>query len=195
MQLNLALTYASRTQHHSLARNISDLLQQKATENAPDSNASDNETESEDVAYTESRTSALKQRVQIGNGANGANGGTSSSKWAVPSLRIKTASRTSKFDCYVKDDKQGHFLSNAHSTTCNGGSRLCEGETGEDTSAVNETRELFSVSEEVRSGGEDGGGSEEEERSPLPTPVQLCTGTKRANPFKVSIQRNSLTVT
>ena len=172
-------------------------MQQKAVEKQENSDDSESESENEDIAYMERRTNALKQRVQLGNGAVS---GTSGSKQAVHSLKIKGPKKTSKFHRNMKEIKQGRFLNNAHPTTSNGGQqRGGEGEMGEENSASNETRELFSGSEGVGSEGEEAGEGEEEgegsegggsegERSPRCTPVQLSTvaaASKRANPFKV----------
>ena len=180
----MALTYASRTQHHLLARNISDLIQQKANDEDGDLNEVDIESESEDTEYRERRTSALKQRVQLGNGASS---GTSSSKWAMPRLRINPRNQVLKNECGRRYPSNGHLA-----TSSRGGDR--EGEGDEIAAASDETRELFSDGEEGErgSGGEEEGRDSEGEeggRSPPSTPTPLYTetaATRRANPFKVS---------
>ena len=186
----MALTYASRTQHHLLARNISDLIQQKANDEDGDLNEVDIESESEDTEYRERRTSALKQRVQLGNGASS---GTSSSKWAMPRLRINPQKQVSKNECGRR------YPSNGYLATCSRGDGR-KGEGDEIAAASDETRELFSDGEEGSGGEEEGRDSEGEEegrdsegeeggRSPPSTPTPLYTetaATRRANPFKVS---------
>ena len=177
----MALTYASRTQHHVLARNISDLIQHKVNEVT-----SDSETETEDVAYMESRTSTLKQRVQLRNGANT---GMSSSKQAMSSLRIKAPTITLKSDQHKQ--KSGRFLTNANSTTSTNALRP-----GEKDGVPNETKELFSDGEEDVGGkgegegeGEGGEGEGREGDSEGETQVATALETKRANPFKVSLHK------
>ena len=190
MQLNLALTYASRTQHHSLARHISDLIHTKASQVEQESSSSDVESESEDKVYMENRTNALKQRVQLGNRAIS---GTSSSKQAMASLRTKPPNNHH----LDKKKRSIHSLSNAHLTASKQDTRWREGEM-EAAMASDETRELFSDREEGESGGEEMRVRDEgegvrgvgEETSPPFTPVQLSTETaanKRPNPFKVSV--------
>ena len=193
LQLNLALTYASRTQHHSLARHISDLISnwgQRERLGEEDEDVSDDENES-DAVYMETRTSALRQRVPSGNGTRN---GTSSSKLVGSSLRIKTVtSNISKFDHCSEQQGGSRFLNNAHHQKSQN-TRAEEEESGEEggegegerggegeRETQNEmTRELFS----------DEGEEEEEERggevevTPLSTPLP---GTKRTNPFKVSV--------
>ena len=173
----MALTYASRTQHHVLARNISDLIQHKVNEVT-----SDSETETEDVAYMESRTSALKQRVQLRNGTNT---GTSGSKQAMSSLRITAPTITLKSDQHKQ--KSGRFLTNAHSMTSTNALRL-----GEKDDVPNETKELFSDGEEDVGGegeGEGGEGEGPEVDSEGETQVATALETKRANPFKVTLHK------
>ena len=166
----MALTYASRTQHHLLARNIGDLIQQKVNED-DNLNEDDIESESEDIVYMERRTSALKKRVQLGNGTSS---GTSGSKWAVPHLRINPQNQVSKNECGRRYPSNGHLATSSRG-----------GEGDEIAAASDETRELFSDGEE----GERGSEGEEGGRSPPSTPTPLYTETaaiRRANPFKVS---------
>ena len=198
LQLNLALTYASRTQHHTLARHISDLISnwgQGERLGEEDEDVSDDESES-DAVYMETRTNALRQRVPSGNGTRN---GTSSSKLVGSSLRIKTVtSNISKFDRCSERQGGSRFLNNAHhqkSRKADSNTRVEEEESGEEGEGEGEgerggegeretqnemTRELFS----------DEGEEEEEERgsevevTPLSTPLP---GTKRTNPFKVGI--------
>ena len=180
LQLNLALTYASRTQHHALARKISDVIsnfgrERFSEDERENEDLSDFETES-DAAYMENRTSALRQRVQSGNGTTG-------SKLVGSSLRIKTVtSNISKFD--HRSERQGgsRFLNNAHPTAAKAQPvRAEEGEgegEGERDAANEMTKELFSdegEEEEVEKGSE-------VDDTPSSTPLP---GTKRANPFKV----------
>ena len=197
LQLNLALTYASRTQHHSLARHISNLISnwgQRERLGEDDEDVSDDESES-DVVYMETRTNALRQRVPSGNGTRN---GTSGSKLVRSSLRIKTlTSNISKFNRCSERQGGSRFLNNAHHLTSrktDSNTRLEEEESGEEGEGEGErggegeretqnemTRELFS---------DEGEEEEEEERgsevevTPLST---LLPGTKRTNPFKVSI--------
>ena len=199
LQLNLALTYASRTQHHTLARHISDLISnwgQRERLGEDDEDVSDDESES-DAVYMETRTNALRQRVPSGNGTRN---GTSSSKLVGSSLRIKTVtSNISKFDRCSERQGGSRFLNKAHHQIlqkADSNTRAEEEESGEEgereggerggegeRETQNEmTRELFSDE------GEEEEEEEEEERgsevTPLSTPLP---GTKRTNPFKVSV--------
>ena len=107
------------------------------------------------------------------------------------SLKIKGPKKTSKFDRYMEEIKQGRFLNNDPTTSNGGRQRGGEGEMGEENAASNETRELFSGSEGVGSEGEEAGegGAGVMERGHLGVlPVQLSTvaaTSKRANSFKV----------
>ena len=184
LQLNLALTYASRTQHHALARKISDVIsnfgrERFSEEERENEDLSDVEIES-DAAYMENRTSALRQRVQSGNGTTG-------SKLVGSSLRIKTVtSNISKFD--HRSERQGgsRFLNNAHPTAAKAQPiRAEEGEgegEGERDAANEMTKELFSDEGEGEGEEEDEEKGSEVDDTPLPTPLP---GTKRTNPFKV----------
>ena len=203
----MALTYASRTQHLTLARHISELVQRRAVEGGEEGEEEEEEEEEkeegeEDAEYVQSRTEVLKRRAHLENGSVG---GASSSKQAVPHLRMKKPKTVSKFDRYMAEIKQGKFLSHSHSTTVDARRRGGEGGGGggggsmNEAAAPNETRELFSDSEgEGKVEGEEGGGESGEEerggsdgeggRSPLHTPVQSSmeeAGAKRFNPFKV----------
>ena len=197
LQLNLALTYASRTQHHTLARHISDLIsnwsQRERLGEDGDEDVSDGENES-DAVYMETRTNALRQRVPSGNGTRN---GTSSSKLVGSSLRIKTVtSNISKFDRCSERQGVSRFLNSAHHPTSqktDSNTRAEEEESGEEgegerggegeRETQNEmTRELFSDEGEEEEEEEERGG--EVEVTPLSTPLP---GTKRTNPFKVSV--------
>ena len=195
LQLNLALTYASRTQHHTLARNISDLLSNLGREKFGEENEDLSDFESEtDVVYMENRSSALRQRVQSGNGARN---GTTGSKMVGSSLRIKPVTSNIKFDHRSERQPSGsRFLNNAHQqTTRKANSKEPEedgeGEGEEKEEGVGEEREGVgeAVNEMTKELFSDEGEEEEEERgsegegTPLSTPLP---GTKKPNPFKVS---------
>lgn len=172
----MALTYASRTQHHILARHISDLISNFSCDDVrggEDENFTNSETE--DIEYMESRSSVLKQRVQSRDGASN---GASGSKRVGSSLRIKT---TSKFEPNSENRTRAKFLNNANPSMATGGK-----ETGEGSGALyDETKELFSDEGEGEGEGERGEGEGEEgERTPVSTPLP---GTKRPNPFKVCV--------
>ena len=120
---------------------------------------------------------------------NGANTGTSSSKQAMSSLRIKAPTVTLKSDQHKQ--KSGRFLTNANSTTSTNALRV-----GEKDDVPNETKELFSDGEEE--GEEEGGEGEEkgegeregrEVDSEGETQVATALETKRANPFKVTLHK------
>ena len=130
LQLNLALMYASRTQHHTLARRISDLISnwgQRERLGEEDEDGSD------DDIYMETRTNALRQRVPSGNGTRN---GTSSSKLVRSSLRIKTVtSNILKFDRCSEQQGESRFLNNAHhpmSRKADSNTRAEEEESGEE---------------------------------------------------------------
>ena len=153
LQLNLALTYASRTQHHSLARQISDLISnwgQRERLGEDDEDVSDDESES-DAVYMETRTSALRQRVPSGNGTRN---GTSSSKLVGSSLRIKTVtSNISKYDRCSEQQGGSQFLNNAHHPTSR--------------KADSNTRPEEESGEEGGEGGERGGDGERETQNEM----------------------------
>lgn len=164
--LNLALTYASRTQHHTLARNISDLLS-----NLTDSNqamAEEEEEEEEvglsdieierDVAYMENRANVLRQRVQLGNGS------TRSKRDEASSRMKQTAAKIGR------PLERPMVPNNAHQLTA-----------AREEGVPNETRELFSDEETEREVEDEAPPT----ATPISTPLPSLTG-KRPNPFKMT---------
>ena len=131
---------------------------------------SDVETES-DAVYSESRASALRKRVQSGNGASN---GTNISKLVGQNPRTKSSVKSDKRSGKPSD---GEFLNSAPLAT------VVRGDSREDDM----TRELFSSGEEGDEGGCEG------VSTPLP-PTPL-TGAKKSNPFKVCSFYHYITMT
>ena len=245
--MNLALTYASRTQHVRLARHISELIQQKTFEELSDEDDDfDNPTgqldddwsnqNADDVMYAKSRSSLLNKKSDLISKAPG-------KKINLSNKFGKASSSTdgrSRFSSYMDKVKHGKFLSSTSSSgqrsrTSNNDDRFYEHENKEkddideedensldanyddDDGGVtsttdnkkegggggggyDETKELFSDSEQdaVRDG--DGGAGDGEETGRdygmeddfSFTPTRGVGGysssgsAKRANPFKVS---------
>jgi len=195
--MNLALTYASRTQHVRLARHISDLIQQKSLEEVDSgdeelyygdyyeneaANAT-NQNAEEDMEYARNRTETLQQRP-----------GTVIKKRPISSSLKLTGSKTlAKFDHYREEIRQGRFLSLA--------SRRAASESQESYHGNDETKELFSdhdseEGEEGRELNEEPAVVEDLETESVGSDVRLGTPpsllalessstNKRPNPFKV----------
>ena len=208
--MNLALTYASRTQHVRLARQISELIQRKAMEFENETEEDYFETESteqtneiaeeeSEYQYAKSRSSTLNQGPQIV--AKKKYSFAATSKVSKPS----SSKPLSKFDRYMEEIKRGKFLSSSLQKTAAGDSQLSAfGE--ERVNGGDETRELFSDAEdeealngeepvekeEMEADGESEGGDPRSD-TPPPEPSLLASldssETKRANPFKVSTGR------
>ena len=120
--MNLALTYASRTQHVRLARHISELIQQKSMEELSDdddligqfdnnwANQDAGDDTTDDVMYAKSRSHTLNKRSDLVSKM-------SSKKINLSSKFGKmTSSSTdgrSKFNRYMDQVKRGKFLSSA----------------------------------------------------------------------------------
>ena len=196
--MNLALTYASRTQHLRLARHISDLIQQKSIEgfysDEEESNpigqfdAECEEGEDLDRKYAQDRSEKLKQGTRITSKTiqhltKGSSSSTSTGLRKKIALGHSSSRFSSKFSNPANVAKQ-----NEHSNGNN------EDTDNEIDIVYNETKELFS--DEVDSENEGEGTHEcgddvidKEEDSPTHTPpytMSSGTGTeKRHNPFKV----------
>ena len=183
--MNLALTYASRTQHIRLARKISELIQQK-TLDGYDSDSDCYETESADFTnqntdvdmeyqYAKARSETLNQKPQI----------------VVKKQSFKVVKPKSKYDRYMDEIRQGKFLSSVRKTA-----GVDSQEATSQGGASDMTKELFSDSEgeeEERVLDEDVANQNEDDvnsvTSDSPPPAPLVdfesSGTKRPNPFKV----------
>ena len=182
--MNLALTYASRTQHVRLARHISELIQLKSMEEL-----SDDEYESpignnwtnqnahdvtDDVTYAKSRSHSLNKKPNLISKASG--------KKITLSGKTSTEDR-SKFNRYMDQVKRGKFLSstsgNNHTSRTSRDDRVYddEGEGRDDDEnsldvnydqegvtgnvrgeGYDETKELFSDSEQDVAGDVGDGG-------------------------------------
>ena len=241
--MNLALTYASRTQHVRLARHISELIQQKSMEELSDdddpigqfdSNWTNQEADvdtSDDVMYAKSRSHTLNKRSDLGSKLSARKINLSNKFSKVSS---SAADGQSKFNRYMNQVKRGKFLSSAsgsvresklskdsqnggeekggdfeaeddeNSLGNNDGGVSSTGDLlgGEGVGAYDETKELFSDSEQGDLAGDGGKGEAEEERVGESddgmdddfsfTPTREVGGYsassgKRANPFKVSV--------
>ena len=134
---------------------------------------SDVETES-DAVYSESRASALRKRVQSGNGPSN---GTNISKLVGQNPRTKSSAKSDKRSGKPSD---GEFLNSAPLAT------VVRGDSREDDM----TRELFSSGDEEEMGDE--GGCEGVSTPLPPTPL---TGAKKSNPFKVCYFYHYITMT
>ena len=202
--MNLALTYASRTQHVRLARHISDLIQQRSLESADsaeeelyhDGDYYDNEATNptnqnaeEDVEYARNRTETLQQRPGI----------------LLKKRPVSTTSKLSgskKFDHYMEEIRQGRFLSLA------GTSKRTTNDSQEGYHGNDETKELFSDHESEEGGeggmlnGEPAAEDDLETESvrsdvrldtpPLLLALESSSSNKRPNPFKVHPTHPSL---
>ena len=246
--MNLALTYASRTQHVRLARHISELIQQKTLEELSDEDDdSDNPIDqfdgewsnqnTDDIMYAKSRSSSLNKKSDLVPKAPG-------KRINLSNKFGKASSSTdgrSKFNGYMDKVKRGKFLSSTSSSvqrsrTANddqfyehrgkekgdfdqedensldancdddGGvtSTTDNKREGEGGGGYDETKELFSDSEQDTARDGDGGcGGEEGDMEEAGkdygmeddfsfTPTRAVGGysssgsVKRANPFKVS---------
>ena len=171
--MNLALTYASRTQHLRLARQISELIQQKSTsgwyseEEDYDAIGQNEELEHNDEGdqkYAVERSEKLKQSTR------------------VPPRVLKRAPQLN-----AKGLRFSKFSSSKR--------RKRSEDDFESENGVNETKELFTdeeqsdgeaVGEESGSDVEVGGG-EGDSPTPAPTPIGLSNSEKRHNPFKVHL--------
>lgn len=208
--MNLALTYASRTQHARLARHISELIQHKAMEFESENEEDYFETEStgrtnqiaeeeSEYQYAKARSTSLNQGPQL----------TTRKKFSFATTTSKTAAKPSsskplnKFDRYMEEIRQGKFLSSSLRKTAASDSR--ESAFGEErANGGDETRELFSDAEdegalngeesaEEEEGMEAEGESEgDDPRSDTPPPEPSLLASldssekKRPNPFRVS---------
>ena len=178
--------YASRTQHHTLARHVSDLISNQGQQTlSEEEEVSDCDNEN-DAIYLEHRASALRQREQLGNGTKTGPAGSKPVRLAgLSSLKMKNGG---KVDRNPEKPRRNILNSAHHSTAMKDGSNLAEeeeGEEGEREAAGEMTKELFSDKEEEEEGGEEDMEQREgESRRPLLTPT---AGTKRPNPFKVCL--------
>ena len=181
--MNLALTYASRTQHVRLARHISELIQQKSIDcfeeaytdsigKADDDDWTNQIADDEgscDVMYVQSRSETLKRGPQP----------------PPPAMR-KSNSR--------KKYSKGNSLSRSARDSRAGSGLKQTGNVGvanDHHDDVDETRELFSGSDSdngVEQGEELGDDPMGVEEFPMTSPLATngCEG-KRTNPFKVSM--------
>lgn len=121
--MNLALTYASRTQHVRLARHISELIQQKTFEELSDEDDDfDNPTgqvddewsnqNADDVMYAKSRSSLLNKKSDLISKAP-------EKKINLSNKFGKASSSTdgrSRFSSYMDKVKHGKFLSSTSSS-------------------------------------------------------------------------------
>lgn len=120
--MNLALTYASRTQHVRLARHISELIQQKSMEEPSDdenfedpigqfdSNWTNENTDgdvADDVTYAKSRSHSLNKKSDLVSKFSGRKINLSNKFGKVSS----TTDGSSKFNHYMDQVKRGKFLS------------------------------------------------------------------------------------
>ena len=121
--MNLALTYASRTQHVRLARHISELIQQKSMEELSDDDDFENgigqfdndwtnqNAESDvtdDVTYAKSRSHSLNKKSDLISKSSG-------KKFNLSSKSSSSTDRRSKFNNYMDKVKRGKFLSSTAS--------------------------------------------------------------------------------
>ena len=122
--MNLALTYASRTQHVRLARHISELIQQKSMEELSDDDDFENgigqfdndwtnqNAESDvadDVTYAKSRSHSLNKKSDLISKSSGKKFNLSSKS------SLSSTDRRSKFNHYMDKVKRGKFLSSTAS--------------------------------------------------------------------------------
>lgn len=161
--MNLALTYASKTQHLRLARQISEMIQQKSVAadlfSEEEYDESQNGTAEDDIAddcqYARDRNEKLKRGSR-----------------APSQSRLQLKSNISKFS---NQDKCSKRINN---------------DEHENGLPVNETKELFpdDAQSEVNGTESDVDGDGIAEDSPNNTPPFVSSGSeKRHNPFKVSI--------
>ena len=247
--MNLALTYASRTQHVRLARHISELIQMKSLEEFSDEDDdfenpigqldddwTNQDADDDDVMYAKSRSHSLNKKSDLVSKSSG-------KKLSLSGKFGKASSSDgrSKFSHYMDQVKRGKFLSSASSGGSGKTSRASkddryyedeadsqkrrgeqddensldanydndEGATDAMTRGYDETKELFSDTEQDAVGdtgdcGADllGGEGERERRAGCDddgvvddfsfTPTRdvggyssSSTAGKRANPFKV----------
>ena len=195
--MNLALTYASRTQHLRLARHISDLIQQKSIEGFYSDEEESNPIgqldadweEGEDLnrKYAQDRNKKLKQGTRI-----------TSKK--IQHLKKGITSSTSMRKKIALGHSSSRFSSNPANASgqddhSNGNDNDSETEVEK---LYNETKELFSDEAESENekeaifGDGDNGDDVLDKEGDFPThtpPYTLPSGTgseKRHNPFKVS---------
>ena len=206
--MNLALTYASRTQHTKLARHISELIQYKAMEIESENEEDYFETESagrtnqiaeeeSEYQYAKSRSSSLNQGPQL----------TAKKKYSFAatsktSTKPSSSKALSKFDRYMEEIKRGKFLSSSLRKTAASDSQV-SAFSEERANGGDETKELFSDEEdegalngeepaeeaEMEAEGESDGGDPRSD-TPPPEPSLLASldssEQKRPNPFRVS---------
>ena len=199
--MNLALTYASRTQKVRLARRINELIQQKSIEQLSDDELLDDRYHDNQV--TTNQIADDRQRNETEPTAP-RNVPSVSTKKIV--LQKKSSKTSEKFERYMEEIQKGKFLS--ASTTSNSRRKRAnfDPETA-DEDMGNETKELFSDSD--GDGGEGEGSvameanEEEEDATDIldddglelntPTPqdsvldleLEPNTDGKKSNPFKV----------
>ena len=126
LQMNLALTYASRTQHVRLARHISELIQQKSMEELSDddddpigqfddnwTNQDADDDTTDDVMYAKSRSHTLNKRSDLVSKMSSKKINLSSKFGKMTS----SADGRSKFNRYMDQVKRGKFLSSASSSS------------------------------------------------------------------------------
>ena len=244
--MNLALTYASRTQHVRLARHISELIQMKSLEEFSDEDDdfenpigqldddwTNQDADDDDVMYAKSRSHSLNKKSDLVSKSSG-------KKFSLSGKFGKASSSDgrSKFSHYMDQVKRGKFLSSASSgsgktsraskdnqyhedeassekrreqddeNSLDANYDLDEGATDTMTRGYDETKELFSDTEQdavgdTGDGGTDLGGEGErgtgagsdddgvvDDFSFTPTRdvggySSSSTTGKRANPFKV----------
>ena len=157
--MNLALTYASRTQHVRLARHISELIQQKSMEELSDddnpigqfednwTNQDADDDTTDDVMYAKSRSHTLNKRSDLVSKMSSKKINLSSKFGKMTS----SADGRSKFNRYMDQVKRGKFLSSTSSSGRE--SKVSKG----DQDGLGEEERDFEEEEESSRGANEGG--------------------------------------